>query len=379
VAKKAISYDVYKQGTPSPPKSDPENLQEAVKEVQQWLSEANNPVILAGVELARYELGSELIRFARKVNVPVATTLLSKSVINEADPLFAGIYAGASSEPATRELVEGSDCLLMFGVMLTDLTLCFKPSRFRKRQTVGASVDGLKVRNHTYTDVQFKDFCLELFKADIPQRVLDLSTLPPHKKITAFEANPEAKITSGRLFHKINTILDETKAVVADVGDSMFGAMDLVIHHHNHFLCPAFYTSMGSAIPGALGVQVSKPGVRPIVIVGDGGFQMSCPELSTILERHLNPIIFILNNGGYTTERFLLDGDFNNLRNWNYHKIGELMTGIQGAFVKTEQDLEECVKVALDSDKPFVINVCIDRADVSPCLKRMTQALGKRV
>lgn len=376
VAKKAISYDVYKQGTPVAPKSDAENLEEAIKEVQDWIAQAERPVILAGVELARYDLGSELIRFARKVNIPVATTLLSKSVINESDPLFAGIYAGASSEPETRDLVESSDCLLMFGVMLTDLTLCFKPSKFKKRQTVVSSVDGLKVRNHAYTDVQFRDFCLALFKSELAPKTLP--ALPPTKVVTKFEVVPDAKITSRRLFHKINTILGDSKAVVADVGDSMFGAMDLVVQHH-HFLCPAFYTSMGSAIPGALGVQTAKPTVRPIVIVGDGGFQMSCSELSTILERHLNPIIFILNNGGYTTERFLLDGDFNNLRNWSYHRIGELMNGIQGALVQTEQDLEDCVKLALDSDKPFVINVKIDRTDVSPCLKRMTQALGKRV
>lgn len=376
VAKKAISYDVYKQGTPAAPDSDPDNLQEAVKEVEWRINKSKNPVILAGVELARYDLGDDLIRFARKANIPVATTLLSKSVISESDPLFAGIYAGASSEERTRELVEESDCLLMFGVMLTDLTLCFKPSRFRKRRTVNASVDGLKVRNHTYTDVQFKDFCLELFKTDL--EVKQLPSLPVHKQYHEFVPQ-ETKITSSRLFHKINTLLDPSIAVVADVGDSMFGAADLKVHHHNHFLCPAFYTSMGSAIPGALGVQTAKPDVRPIVIVGDGGFQMSCSELSTILEHGLNPIVFVLNNGGYTTERFLLEGDFNNLRNWDYHKIGDLMGGGHGAYVETEQDLECAVEAALDSKEPFVINICIDSADVSPCLKRMTQALGKKV
>jgi indolepyruvate decarboxylase len=375
VAKKAISYDVYKQGTPVAPKSDPENLEEAIAEVKKWITKAKSPVILAGVELARYELGEDLIRFAKRNNIPVATTLLSKSVINESDPIFAGIYAGASSEPATRELVEDSDCLLMFGVMLTDLTLCFKPAKFTKRQTVSVSVDGLKVRNHTYTDVQFKDFCEALFKCEVPH---EMPNLPPVREVEDFQPQ-DAPITTSRLFQKINTILDEDMAVVADVGDSMFGAMDLITHNCNHFLCPAFYTSMGSAIPGALGVQTAKPNVRPIVIVGDGGFQMSCSELSTILDQKLNPIIFILNNGGYTTERFLLDGDFNNLRNWDYHRIGEVMGGVPGAVVETEQDLEDCVKTALDCKGPFVVNVRIDGSDVSTCLKRMTQALGKRL
>ena len=159
----------------------------------------------------------------------------------------------------------------------------------------------------------------------------------------------------------------------------MFGAMGLITHNNNHFLCPAFYTSMGSAIPGALGVQIAKPNVRPIVVVGDGGFQMSCLELSTILDQKLNPIIFVLNNGRYTTERFLLDGDFNNLRNWKYQKIVEMMGGGEGASVFLETELEEVVSKALDSKQPFVINVCIDKNDVSSCLLRMTQALGKKI
>lgn len=376
VAKKAISYDVYKQGTPAAPHSDPENVEEAVSEVEQWLKESERPVILAGVELARYGLGEEVIRFAEKCNIPIATTLLSKSVIDESHELFAGIYTGASSKPETREIVEQSDCLLMFGVMLTDLTLCFKPSKFKKRQTVSSCVDGLQVRNHTYTGVQFLDFCRELFKRPV-------SKSPPvlhiPKKKHEFKPKKDTPITTVRLFEKIDSILNDKMAVIADVGDSMFGAADLTMHHSNYFLCPAFYTSMGSAIPGALGVQMAMPDVRSLVIVGDGGFQMSCCELSTILDRKLNPIVFVLNNGGYATERFLLDGDFNNLSEWNYQDITVLIGGGEGRAVHTERSLEETVKEALDSDTLFVINVCVARTDVSNCLKRMTEALLEKI
>jgi indolepyruvate decarboxylase len=64
---------------------------------------------------------------------------------------------------------------------------------------------------------------------------------------------------------------------------------------------------MGPAIPGALGVGLAKPDVRPVVLVGDGAFQMSLSELSSLLDNKLNPIVFVLNNHGYTTERFLLE------------------------------------------------------------------------
>jgi indolepyruvate decarboxylase len=136
---------------------------------------------------------------------------------------------------------------------------------------------------------------------------------------------------------------------------------------------------MGSAIPGALGVQTAMPDVRPVVIVGDGAFQMSCTELSTIVRRKLNPIVFILNNDGYTTERFLIDGGFNDIHGWDYHAIIGMIKGGKGWYVDTEETLEQAVKASLDSKELSVINVRVDRKDVSQCLRRMTDALSKRV
>lgn len=375
IAKKSISYDVYKLGTPKSLDSDPQNLDEAINEVVAWLKTAERPAILAGVELARYHLGEQLIKFAEKTKIPVATTLLSKSVINESHPLFAGIYSGSASQDLVKEIIEKSDCLLMFGVMLTDMNFSFRPVRFQKRQVVSASINGLKVKNHTFTDVQFKDFCEHLFKSEI--QVKNPQELPPKSK-SVFEVDPKAKITTSRMFQKINSILTKQMAIVADIGDSLFGASDLTVHHRNHFISPAFYTSMGTAIPGALGVQMAKPDVRPIVIVGDGAFQMSMTELSTIVQHNLNPIVFVLNNHGYVTERCLKEGDFNNLREWAYHDVCKVFGG-QGMLVTTESELEEAVKKALDSKSLFVINVSVGNNDVSPALKRMTGALVEKI
>ena len=380
VAKKSITYNVYEQGTPKAPKSDPENLDEALEEVRNWISEARNPAILAGVELHRYGLGEKLIKFAEKFNIPVATTLLSKSVVNEEHPLFAGVYSGDGSDPLTRSVIEDSDCLLMFGVMLTDMTLSFKPSRFQKRQVVYVSVDEFRVKSHTYEHVEFPCFCNALFKTTTDE-VSPKQSLPkfPKKVKTTFEPKPNEKITTSRFFEKVDSILTKDMAIVADIGDSLFGAGDLRVHHRNHFLSPAYYTSMGFAIPGALGVQVAKPKVRPIVVVGDGAFQMSVTEISTIVERGLNPVIFVLNNRGYTTERFLLDGGFNDIRNWDYTAVTQLFGGGNPFVVRTEDELQEAVKFALDSSDLSVIEVQLDTLDTSPALKRMTDALSKRV
>lgn len=377
IADKPISYDVYKQGTPSAPKSDEENLSEALEEVSRWIETSKKPVILAGVQLARYGLGAELVKFAEKTNIPIATTLLSKSVVDETHPLFLGIYAGSTSKPEVRELVEESDCLLMFGVLLTDMTLAFRPSNFEKRQTVSCTVEGLKVRNHTYTNIVFKDFCERVFKLDLSKH--PQPELIPKISRGKFQVNSNTKITTARFFEKINSILTDKMAVLTDIGDTLFGAIDLYVPRRSSFFSPAFYTSMGFAIPGSLGIQTARPEIRPIVLVGDGAFQMSCTELSTILARGLNPIVFVLNNHGYTTERFLIDGPFNDIPEWNYHKITEMIGGGEGLLVKTEEELEFAVNSALSSDKIFVINVDVESKDISPALGRMMEGLAKKV
>ena len=376
VAKQPISYDVYKVGTPKAPPTDQDNLDEALKEVHAFIASSNNPAILAGVELARYKLSEQMVKFAEKNQIPIATTMLGKSLVNEQNELFAGVYLGPNSADHTKKIVEESDCLLVFGDYHHDMTLCFKPANFTKRQIVWSNVEHLKIRNHVFSNIQFCDFCRALFKYEgDPKKKPDL---PEAKQKVDFNPKSQTKITSNRLFAKIDSILNRKMAICSDTGDSLFGAIGLSMHHSHHFLSPAFYNSMGPAIPYALGVQTLLPDVRPIVIVGDGAFQMSCTELSTIIQRKLNPIIFVLNNDGYTTERFLIDGTFNDIHRWNYHKISEMIGG-KGAIVETEEDLEDSVNKALDSKDLFVINVVLDKKDVSQGLKRMTEGLSKRV
>jgi indolepyruvate decarboxylase len=377
VANKPLVYDVYKLGTPTAPKSDPENLNEAIEEVTTWVKKAQNPVIMAGVEVARYGLGEKLLKFAERHNLPIVTEYLSKSVVPENHFLFAGLYSGPASDDFVRKLVDESDCLLMFGVMLTDMTLNFMPAKFQKRQVVSASANGLKVKSHIYANVNFMDFCNTLFKAEICQRAAP--ELPEYEAVKEFVPEKGKKITVNRLFEMVETMLTKNTAVIADIGDCLFGAADMTMHNGNLFLSPAFYTSMGFAIPGALGVMMAKPHLRPIVLIGDGAFQMSFGELSTLVNRNLNPIVIVLNNGGYSTERVIKDGGYNNLRNWSYHTVGDLFFGGSGAEVRTEEELETAVNKALDSKQLFVLNVVLGQKDISRGMRRMAEALAKRI
>ena len=147
LADKAISYDVYKHGTPDAPKSDPENLEEAIAEAVQWLSGSERPVIIAGIEAARFNLGQKILKFAEKTNIPVVSTMLSKSVVDERNPLCAGVYSGDSSESFVKNLVDGSDCLLMLGVIRGDTSLQNLSGKLDKKNIIACSIDTLHIKN----------------------------------------------------------------------------------------------------------------------------------------------------------------------------------------------------------------------------------------
>lgn len=187
-------------------------------------------------------------------------------------------------------------------------------------------------------------------------------------------------MTIARLFDRLNAFIADDTIVVADVGNALFGAMDLFIHRHTEFIGPAYYASMGFAVPAALGVQMARPELRPLVLVGDGAFQMTGMELSTIVRQKLNPVIIVLNNQGYGTERHIHDGPFNDLLCWNYHKLPELLGAGLAFLVNTETELDAALeKAAAHTESYSLLNVRLDPMDHSAALGRLAERLSKRI
>jgi indolepyruvate decarboxylase len=177
----------------------------------------------------------------------------------------------------------------------------------------------------------------------------------------------------------MNDFLADNDVVVCDPGDSMFGATDLIIHRRTEFLGPAYYTSMGFAVPAAIGVQIRNRRRRPIVFVGDGAFQMTGHELSTVARYGLNPIVFVLNNKGYTTERFIHDGPYNDIPDWAYHRLPELLRSGWGCEVRTEGELEAALAHARANSHSFsILNIHLEPLDHSDALERLGRRLGSQ-
>ncbi|MFN5299568.1 MAG: alpha-keto acid decarboxylase family protein [Planctomycetaceae bacterium] len=361
------------------PESDRAVLSEALAEASELLNAARRPMLIAGVEVHRYGLGKELVRLAEKHSLPMCATLLGKSVVSEKHPLYLGIYEGAMCAEPIRRFVEESDCLLLLGTIMSDIDLGIYTAKIDFSKRILATSESLQIRHHHYHGVLLSDFVRGLLKAplQIARRRIPATC---QRETPEFHLKPAAAMTSQRLFARVNQLLDENMVVVADVGDCLFGAAELSIYRDTEFISPAYYTSMGFAIPASIGAQFANRKLRPIVLVGDGAFQMTCLELSTAVRHNFNPIVIVLNNKGYTTERFLMDGEFNDILNWQYHRMPDLLGGGWGFEVRTEGDLEKALNAALaNSDRFSLLNVHLDPADISPSLRRLAESLSKRL
>ncbi|MDZ4815917.1 MAG: thiamine pyrophosphate-binding protein [Verrucomicrobiota bacterium] len=355
--------------------SDPVTLKAAVAEAVAMIKKSKKPVILADVEIHRFGLQQEVIDLVFKTNIPIASTLLGKSVVSEGLPQYLGVYEGAMGRDDVRKYVESSDCVIMLGVFMTDINLGIFTAQLDIARSIYATSEKLSIRHHYFEDVRFKDFLRGLLNAKLPKRkVIKL----PAKKVV-FVPSSKNELTVKSLFYSLNRFLTDDTVVIADVGESLFGAADLVIHKQTEFLATAYYASMGFAVPAALGSQMASPQSRPIVLVGDGAFQMTGMEISSIARYGLNPVIIVLNNSGYGTERQIQDGPYNDLREWHYSKIPDVIGSGKGFIAKTHSEFESALSAALKLKEWSIIDAQISPLDRSPALERLASRLAEKL
>ncbi len=395
--------------------SDPATLAAALEETRGFLAKAKRPVILAGVELHRYNLMEPVLKFAEALNIPIAADLLSKSVVAESHPLYIVVYGGAmSSDNACRDYVESADAVLMLGTFITDMSMGIYTAKLDQKRVLLATTEQIRIHYHTYEDIQFPDFLSGLLHlaancgAGVPPArkhngaqaiknqksgaapvikngglqpftVQQKKPAPPPASQAAAEHTAPHTMTD--LLRIVSLHLNENCCVVSDVGDAIFGAVGIRTLKRAEFIAPAYYLSMGFAVPAAIGVSMAAPHLRPIVLVGDGAFQMTGTEISTAARLGLKPIYIILNNDGYGTMRKIRDGKFNNISQWNYTKICELVdpagTQCRATVASTKGQLDGAITAAMGSNTVQVIEARLPRDDMSPQLKNMTTEMAR--
>ncbi|QDS97476.1 alpha-keto acid decarboxylase family protein [Adhaeretor mobilis] len=376
-------------GTPAPapqpePRSDPQVLAEAVSEAAARIEAAKQPVLLVGVEVHRFGLQDEVLHLAEKANIPMAATMLGKGVVAETHPLYMGLYEGALGREEVTKYVEASDCVVMLGTFMTDINLGIYTAELNIGDCIYATSEQLRIRHHHFHEIRLQDFIGELSKRDLksshPRRA------PTEWEPESFELQPAAPITVSRMIRRLDEQLAEPSEndtiVIADIGDALFASTELTTHGRSEFLSPAYYTSMGFAVPASLGVQIAQPEARVVAIVGDGAFQMTGMELSSLVRGGLPVIVIVLDNGGYGTERLLHPGDyeFNDVHSWQHHKLPEVLGGGHGYDIRTEGEFDQALTTAwAERSQPSILQVRLAEEDCSASLERLAEMMSKTV
>ncbi len=243
--------------------TDIDSLREALVEATAMINSSKQPIIIAGVEIHRFGLQNKLLQLADKTNIPVVSTVLSKSVISEDHPSYMGVYEGAMGHESVRKYVESSDCLILLGALMTDIDFSITPTPIDQSKSIYVTSEKLSIKHHNFENVLLQDFLTGLIQARLAIKDSKFVGKRGNMKKNDnkhFSPVRNQKITVKRLFERLNFSITDNTIVIADVGDSLFGALDLTIHGQTDFLSPAYYSSMGFAVPAAIGAQLAETG-----------------------------------------------------------------------------------------------------------------------
>jgi TPP-dependent 2-oxoacid decarboxylase len=363
---------------PEIPMSDRHSLAEAIEEAVALLGAAERPIIFAGIEFHRFCIEQKLSRLLEQTGYPIATTILGKSIISEMHPQFIGNYAGSLSRDYVRQRVEDADCILCLGALMSDMNLGGFTAHLDEIKLINANSDKVKIKHHYYSPICLGDFVdgLAAKLQHKPYETLDIK--PAASMLSAnFVPQPEQKISNVRFYERMNHFLEDNSIAIADTGDALVATIDLVMHGDNDFIAQAFYTSIGYAVPACLGAAIARRDRRVIAFIGDGAFQMTGQEISTIIRHGLNPIVFLINNDGYTVERVIHEGPYNDIQPWKYHLLPQVFGDSWSCEVRTEGDLEAALTQAkANTNKLSFIEVHFDRMDCCQGLVRLGKALS---
>ena len=308
-----------------------------------------------------------------------------QGIVSREPPTVRGHLSWRSGRPVIRALLDESDCVLGIGVMLTDLGTGFWTQRIdpkardhdrpgprscevpplrraSDREVVTALLDRLPASERP----------APRFDSGATAEYPIVSTPPP--VVSQVDPQPVSPgvIQIADVIAALKSLDQSRYSFVADVGDSWFVGLEL---RADVFLAAGYYSSMGFAVPAALGVGIAEPSRRPLAIVGDGAFQMTGTELSTLVDQGLRPIVLLLNNGGYGMLE-AIDGPrpYYERRNWDYPAFARAL-GAQSERVSTAAQLREALQRAEAARVAYLIEALTARDDLSPVMSRIQNYL----
>ncbi|ALS00284.1 indole-3-pyruvate decarboxylase [Enterococcus silesiacus] len=352
-----------------------------LNKVEKALSQANNPVVIAGHEILSYHIEQELDEFIQKFNLPITTLPLGKSAFNEEDPHYLGTYSGSTTEEPLKSRVDTADLVLLLGAKLTDSATAGFSFGFTDKQIISIGSTEVLFYGEKSEAIPLDRFVSALATLSFSRYADEIL---PVKRISDQEINDE-KLTQKQFWKMVETFLIPGDTVIGEQGTSFFGLTSVALKKEMHFIGQPLWGSIGYTFPSALGSQLANKASRHLLFIGDGSLQLTVQELGTALREKLTPIVFVINNNGYTVEREIHGAteQYNDIPMWDYQKLPLVFGGTSQTVatykVTTTIELDEVMKTARkDTQRLQWIEVVMDQEDAPELLKKLAKIFAKQ-
>ncbi|HET9820235.1 MAG TPA: indolepyruvate/phenylpyruvate decarboxylase [Burkholderiaceae bacterium] len=356
------------------PAPDADAVAACADELLQRLRAAARPLMMVGVEVRRFGLEARVAELARRLAIPVATSFMGRGVLSETEAPVLGTYLGLAGDPALTERVESSDALLLLGVIVSDTNFAVSAQRIDLRRTIRAYDGAVALGHHVYPGVPMAALVEALIERLPPRPAPAAATAAVAP--AAAPVVDDAPVAPADIAAALNALMHAhgVMPVASDVGDCLFTAMDLA---PGALVAPGYYATMGYGVPAGIGVQVAS-GRRPLVLVGDGAFQMTGWELGNAARAGCDPIVVVFNNASWEMLRaFQPESRFNALPQWDFASMAGGMGG-DGHAVRTRAELHAALRRAHATRGRFqLIDVRLAPGAVSPTLARYVGAVRR--
>ncbi|HUB38373.1 MAG TPA: thiamine pyrophosphate-binding protein [Streptosporangiaceae bacterium] len=375
----AIPSDVADQevlGSVQPidaPRSNPDSVRAATEAIVSALDRAGTACILPGMLAKRIGLQSQLQAFVDASGMPFATMFADKSVLDEQQPSFIGMYDGRLMNPDVREYVESCDQVVTVGTLMTDFNTGAFTARLDPMKTIAIKHHFTRVGQQEFHDAEMGDV-LSLLASRV-KRGGGASSLRPASLGPAAGSGGDA-ITAQALYPRWAEFLRPDDIVMAETGTASMGLAFAQMPKGAAFHNQTLWGAIGWATPAAFGAGVAAPDRRVVLLTGEGSHQLTAQEISQMGRRGLKPTIFVLNNSGYLIERLLCKDPniaYNDLAAWRYSELPHAL-GCDGWFttrVTTCGELDKALQQASQNSSASYIEVITDEYAAPPLPQKM--------
>ncbi|WP_368941792.1 thiamine pyrophosphate-dependent enzyme, partial [Bacillus cereus] len=322
-----------------------------------------------------------------KTGFPIATLSMGKGIFPEKHPQFIGIYTGDVSSPYLRKRIDESDCIISIGVKLTDTITGGFTQGFTKEQVIEIHPYAVKIIDKKYGPVVMQDV-LQHLSDSIEHRNKDTLDVKPfilESSPFTEEFIPKAQlVTQKRFWQQMYHFLQENDVLIVEQGTPFFGSAAIPLPNNTAYVGQPLWGSIGYTLPALLGTQLATLSRRNILIIGDGSFQVTAQELSTILRQNLKPIIFLINNNGYTVERAIhgQNQPYNDIQMWDYNKLSMVFGAEEKSLtfkVENESELAEVLtNITFNKNQLIFIEVIMSQSDQPELLAKLGKRFGQQ-